>query len=93
MKVKRKRGKIGRIKMMGRQKQELVIPQELQIRKIIQPTHGIITIKSVKIKRASNERVAAKQNLRAVTGCSIKRVSNEKVAVNREQVRMAANQK
>ena len=43
--------------MMGQQKKEMVITQKLQIQKMIQPTHGIITVKSV--KRASNERVAA----------------------------------
>ena len=37
--------------MMGWQKKEKVIPQELQIQKIIQPTHGIITVKSVKISK------------------------------------------
>ena len=36
--------------MMGRQKKKKMIPQELQIQKMIQPTYGIITIKSVKIK-------------------------------------------
>ena len=46
-KVKRSK-KIGRIKMMGRQKKEKAIPQELQIQKIIQPTHGIISVKLVK---------------------------------------------
>ena len=48
---KKKRGKTGRIKMMGRQKKEMVIPHELQIQKMIHPTHGIITIKSVKISK------------------------------------------
>ena len=57
--------------MMGQWKKEMVIPQEGKIQKMIQPTHDIITIKTV----------------------SIKKVSNKKVAVNREQVRMAANQK
>ena len=55
-KVKRNRKK-GRIKIIGRQKKKMVILQELQIQKMIQPTHGIITVKSV--KRASNERVTA----------------------------------
>ena len=56
VKVKGNREK-GRIKIIGRQKKKMVIPQELQIQKMIQPTHGIITVKSV--KRASNERVTA----------------------------------
>ena len=38
------------------------------------------------IKRASNERVAAKQNLRAVMDYSIKKASNERIAANREQL-------
>ena len=38
------------------------------------------------IKRASNERVAVKQNLRTVMDCSIRKVSNDKVAANRGQV-------
>ena len=48
---KKKRGKTGRIKMMGQRKKEMVIPQEGKIQMMIQPTHGIITIKSVKIRR------------------------------------------
>ena len=47
VKVKENREK-GRIKIIGRQKKKMVIPQELQIQKIIQPTHRIITVKSVK---------------------------------------------
>ena len=56
VKVKENREK-GRIKIIGRQKKKMVIPQELQIQKMIQLTHEIITVKSV--KRASNEMVAA----------------------------------
>ena len=41
----------GRIKIIGRQKKKMVIPQELQIQKMIHPKHGIITIKSVKISK------------------------------------------
>ena len=36
--------------MMGQRKKEMVIPQEGKIQMMIQPTHGTITIKSVKIK-------------------------------------------
>ena len=46
--VKVKKKEKGRIMIIGRQKKKMVIPQELQIQKMIQPTHGIITIKSVK---------------------------------------------
>ena len=50
VKVKGNREK-GRIKIIGQQKKKMVIPQELEIQKRIQPTHGTITIKSVKIKK------------------------------------------
>ena len=53
-KVKGNREK-GRIKIIDWQKKKMVIPQELEIQKMIQPTHGIITIKSVKIKKVSND--------------------------------------
>ena len=49
-KVKGNREK-GRIKIIDWQKKKMVIPQELEIQKMIQPTHGTITIKSVKIKK------------------------------------------
>ena len=39
---------------MGRRK-EMVIPQEGKIQMMIQPTHGIIIIKSVKIRRRAIE--------------------------------------
>ena len=55
VKVKGNREK-GRIKIIDWQKKKMVIPQELEIQKMIQPTHEIITVKSV--KRVSNERVA-----------------------------------
>ena len=58
MKVKGNREK-GRIKIIDWQKKKMVIPQELEIQKMIQPTHGTITIKSVKIKKVSNERITA----------------------------------
>ena len=50
VKVKGNREK-GRIKIIDWQKKKMVIPQELKIQKMIQPTHGTITIKSVKIKK------------------------------------------
>ena len=50
MKEKKKKNK-EMMKMMGWQKKEMVIPQELQIQKMIQPTYGTITIKSVKISK------------------------------------------
>ena len=40
---------------------------------------------------ASNEGVAADQNLRAVMDCSIRRASNERIAANREQLWTAAS--
>ena len=55
----------------------MVIPQELQIQKMIRPTHGIVIVKSVK-RRASNRRIAAKS--RAV----------RTVALKGEQKRIAA---
>ena len=49
-----------RVKMKGnRKKKKMVIPQELQIQKMIRPTHGIVIVKSVK-RKASNRRIAAK---------------------------------
>ena len=54
VKVKGNREK-GRIKIIDWQKKKMVIPQELEIQKMIQPTHGIITIKPVKIKKVSND--------------------------------------
>ena len=45
------------------------------------------------IKRVSNERVAAKYNLRVVMDCSIRKVSNENVASNREQLWTAASER
>ena len=49
-----------RVKMKGnRKKKKMVIPQELQIQKMIRPTHGIVIVKSVK-RRASNKSIAAK---------------------------------
>ena len=53
-KVKENKKK-GRIKIIDWQKKKMVIPQELEIQKMIQPTYGIITIKSVKIKKVSND--------------------------------------
>ena len=50
-----------RIKMMGRQKKEMVIPQELQIQKMIHPIHRIITIKSVKVSKQWKQRIKANQ--------------------------------
>ena len=38
------------------------------------------------VLNASNERVAADQNLRAVMDCSIRMASNERIAANREQL-------
>ena len=55
---KKKKGKIGRITMMGRQKKKKMIPQELQIQKMIQPTYGIVTISQSR-SNASNEKVTA----------------------------------
>ena len=40
---------------------------------------------------ASNEGVAADQNLQAVMDCSIRRASNERIAANREQLWTAAS--
>ena len=40
---------------MGQRKKEMVIPQEGKIQMMIQPTHGIITIKLVKIRRRAIE--------------------------------------
>ena len=45
------------------------------------------------MRTTSNERVTAKQNLRAVMDCSIRKVSNEKVAANRKQLWIVASER
>ena len=57
VKVKGNREK-ERIKIIVRKKKKMVILQELQIQKMIRPTHGIVIVKSVK-RRASNRSIAA----------------------------------
>ena len=45
------------------------------------------------IRTMNNERLTAKQNLRAIMDCSIIKVSNEKVIANREQLWTAASER
>ena len=79
VKVKGNREK-GRVKIIDWQKKKMVIPQELEIQKMIQPTHGIITIKSIKIKKVSNERIAANRGQVWTTTSKVKHGQNPSIA-------------
>ena len=79
VKVKGNRKK-GRIKIIDWQKKKMVIPQELEIQKMIQPTDGIITIKSVKIKKVSNERIAVNRGQVWTKASKVKYGQNPSIA-------------
>ena len=79
VKVKGNREK-GRIKIIDWQKKKMVIPQELEIQKMIQPTHGTITIKSVKIKKVSNEKITANRGQVWTKASKVKHGQNPSIA-------------